>query len=278
MSGTDNQFDIMGGSDAPGMNEASGTGGGGEPAVSVEPGTSGSGEPAGNEPKAAGTGSAPGAAGPKAAEWTRQLSREIRDGEAFGNLASFKSVSDLAKAYTDLQAKQGSGGGVDYAALFKDEGFWAAMGVPKADEAYGIEDDDALGLAAVARGINMTRGQAQAVAKHISASLEGAAAERAAKQLEALTAATAEQTRLAFPAVAEKLKSEFGKDAALYYNKAAAGLIDKLRVSGLGADPRVARALCALGRDMTEGSTGGGSGGGGGAGRSKTWAEGGKLL
>jgi hypothetical protein len=181
------------------------------------------------------------------AAWTSQLSKELRESEeSFSKLKGFKTIGELAKAY--LSAAKSS---VD-ASNFKD--VMERLGAPKDGEGYDFES----GLEKELSDFGKFAKEAMLTGKQAEAMLGGFR-----KIIAGRNAGYINEAVEAAPKIAAGLISEFGPDAAKYYQKACGheNLNKRIAAAGLGADKDLARALVMLGREMTEDSTPGGGGG-----------------
>jgi hypothetical protein len=177
------------------------------------------------------------AQGTGAAAWTSQLSKELREGEAFEKIAGFKNISELVKAFLEKGAS--GAGGEDFGAVMEK------FGAPKEGEAYGFEgelDGDLKDFLQKAKGAKLAPQQAKAVVDGYR--------ELVTKRTESFMQQAVEKA----PEISKALVDEFGAEAAAYYRKAveASKLNVRLAQAGLGADKNLARALTLLGREMSE--------------------------
>jgi hypothetical protein len=156
----------------------------------------------------------------QAAAWTSQLSKELReDKESFSKIAGFKTISELVGAYL--------------------------QGGEKEPEEYELKLDAGMeGFSSVAKNAKLTKDQAEQTLDGWKSMLQS--------RESAFIKAAAEKA----PAIAKELTDEFGAEAAAYHRKAVSdGLNQLIAKSGLGANKNLARALCLLGREMSEDST-----------------------
>jgi hypothetical protein len=198
----------------------------------------------GNEASATGgAGENGGSAGTQAAAWTNQLPKEFRESAEFGRIAVFKTVGELAQAYAKSAA--GEADLSDFKAVMRK------LGAPGEGEAYGIEDrlgEEMKDFVKYAKEASLTKEQAAKMADGYRDFVKGQV-ERNLKQ-----------TREKAGEIAKSLTSEFGEASAEYYRRAVehTGLNKKLAETGLGANRDLARALCLLGREMSEDTSVGG--------------------
>jgi hypothetical protein len=183
----------------------------------------------------------------QAAAWTAQLPKDMRENaEHFKQLAGFKSIGELAKAYLN------KGGEADFSDAKK---VLEKLGFPKEGEKDEWEDslqDDMKGFADAARKAMLTKSQAQAM-------MEGMV------QMESVQAqANFTKVKEAAPKVLQALKQEFGDEAPTWHKNAVknSNLSKELARTGLSVNPTIARALVLLGREMSEDYTPTGSRGG----------------
>jgi hypothetical protein len=176
-------------------------------------------------------------AGTQAAAWTNQLPKEFRESAEFGRIAGFKTVGELAQAFAKGAAER-----VD---LTDFKAVMRKLGAPGEGEAYGVEDklgEDMKDFVKYAREASLTKEQAAKMADGYRDFVKA--------QVERNLMQTREKAR----EIAKSLADEFGEASAEYYRRAIerTGLNKKLAESGLGANRDMARALCLLGREMSE--------------------------
>lgn len=184
----------------------------------------GSGAPENEAPAQSGAGDTT-----QAAAWTSQISKELReDKDAFSKIAGFKTISELVSAFV-----QGS----------PDEKTALEKFAPEKYEFDGL-DAEMQAFPDIAKNALLTKSQSEKM-------LDGWKSMMKSKEA-AFIKAAAEKA----PTIAKELTEEFGSEAAAYYRKAVSdGLNTLIAKSGLGANKNLARALCLLGREMSEDST-----------------------
>ena len=197
----------------------------------------GSGEPGKESPATKTEGDNGGSAGTQAAAWTNQLSKEFRESGDFNRVTGFKTVSELAEAFARTASEQ-----VD---LTDFKAVMEKLGAPKEGEPYGIEDTLDSGMKdfiKYAKEASLTKEQAAKMADGYRDFVRA--------QVESNLKLAREKA----PEISKTLTAEFGEAAAEYYHRAVehTGLNKKLAETGLGANRDMARALCLLGREMSE--------------------------
>jgi hypothetical protein len=201
---------------------------------------------------------------PKLAEWTSQLSKDIlSDAGHAEQLADFKTVSDLARAYFDAAGKK--------AIPAKDappedvETFFQELGKPKSKDDYSFgKDKNAKEFCEEAFNLNLTEAQASALWKNSVAQVNDAMARVQANQAAELDATD------------KALRAEYGEryDEAMAFHHRALGIkrgkngkpvlspiAKTLLEAGVYGKPEIARAFIELGRATSEGFAPGGDSG-----------------
>lgn len=190
----------------------------------------------------------------EAPAWTSQLSEDLRNNQDFiKQVSKFGKISDLAKSYSELEAKLGKAivkPGKD-ASDEERESFYQQLGKPKSADKYSITDENAAAFRDVAFKNNLTDEQATALYAQFNEigknMLQQAQMEKAVKA----------------KATDDALRAEWGNnyDAKItmlqrgvntYGGKA---LGEKLKASGLLFDADVIKLFVRLGEESADAGT-----------------------
>jgi len=196
----------------------------------------------------------------KLAAWAEQLNPEIRNNpELASKLAKFSKVSDVAKAYLDLEVKLAANGipGKD-ATAEEIASYWEKAGRPKTAAGYKFASEkEGVLFAEAAFKSNLTSAQAEALYKNL-----GEAGKQALQAAEKARAQKAKET-------AEALAAEYGskyqeKLELLKRGLTAAGpnVGKLLSQAGLAGNPEILKAFIAFGQMTAESGAARGSGAG----------------
>lgn len=186
--------------------------------------------------------------------WTSQLSDELKNNsDAMKQLAKFGKISDLAKSYSELEAKLGKSivkPGKD-ASDEEKEAFYQSLGKPKSADKYSIDVENSEAFKEMAFKNNLTDEQAKGIFQSFSEFGKNVMAQQQAQI--ASNAKTADET----------LRKEWGNnyDAKIKmlqrgvnaYGGNALG--QKLKQSGLLFDVDVIKMFVQLGEENAEAGT-----------------------
>jgi len=202
----------------------------------------------------------------KLAAWTEQLEPDLRtNAETAAKLAKFGKVSDMAKAFLELEKNAASAGIPGKEASVQEvEQFWEKAGKPKTADGYSFAKNRELegaAFAAAAHKANLTSAQADAMFKNLNEA--GEARLKAAQS--AAQSAMESQAR----ETARALKDEYGskyqeKMELLSRGLMAAGpnVASILRKAGLAGEPEIVRAFISYGEFTAESGAARGKGAG----------------
>ena len=182
--------------------------------------------------------------------WMEQIGDITKDEGAAEKLAKFAKVSDLGKAYLELEGKLGNSivKPGENASAEEIETFYKNLGKPESADKYSIEGDEAKAFRELAFKNNLTATQAKAIFQSLKE-----VGQNALEQQKAAFETQAQETQAA-------LKKEYGNDyptkiemlkrgVATYGGKEVA---DALRQAGLLANPNIVKMFILLGEQSQE--------------------------
>lgn len=186
--------------------------------------------------------------------WTSQLPEDIRsNADAMKQLVKFQKIGDLAKSYSELEAKLGNSivKPGDNSSDEEKESFYRKLGKPEKASDYEFDGEDKYGMKEAAYENNLTKEQAKNIYAKLKSIGENELLKRE-RQMQ-IMAHTTDQAMKAEYGQQYEAKLEMLRRGVQAYGGETLGV--KLKNSGLLYDPAIVKMFITLGEMNAEAGT-----------------------